>query len=98
MIMRVVRVTVHEGQEDEFEKVLKTIVLPTIRSHAGFVSVVPGKPRADAPNVFCVTIVWEDVQALKGFAGENWMEVRTEPEEEHLIASTTVEHYDLISG
>ncbi len=98
MIMRVVRVTVHEGQEDEFEKVLKTIVLPTIRSQAGIVSVVPGKPRADAPHVFCVTMVWEDVQALKGFAGENWMEVRTEPEEEDLIASTTVEHYDLISG
>ena len=34
MIMRVVRVTVHEGQEDEFEKVLKTIVLPTIRGQA----------------------------------------------------------------
>ena len=98
MIVRVVRVTVHEGQEDEFEEVLKTIALPLVGSQPGIVSVVAGKPRADAPNVFCVTMVWEDVQALKGFAGENWMEARIESEEEHLIASTSVEHYDLISG
>ncbi len=34
---------------------------------------------------------------LKGFAGENRMEARIEPEEEPLIASTGVEHCDLIS-
>ena len=45
-----------------------------------------------------MTMVWEYVDALKGFAGENWTQARIEPEEKHLIASTSVAHYDLIGA
>ena len=50
-------VTVHERQEHELEEILKTVALPLVRSQPGIVSVVAGKPHADAPNVFCVTMV-----------------------------------------
>jgi heme-degrading monooxygenase HmoA len=96
MILRVFHVTVHEGMASEFEEFFRTIALPLVRSQDGLMSVVAGKPREDAPNIFCMTMVWESVDALKGFAGENWTQARIEPEEEHLIASTSVAHYDLI--
>ena len=98
MILRVFHVTVHEGKAPEFEEFFRTIALPLVKSQDGLLSVVAGKPRADAPNTFCMTMVWESVEALKGFAGENWTEARIEPEEAHLIVSTRVEHYDLIGA
>jgi len=45
-----------------------------------------------------MTMVWTSVDAIKAFAGENWTQARIEPEEEHLIASTSVEHYDLLGA
>ena len=98
MILRVFHVTVHEGMASEFEGFFRTIALPLVSSQDGLVSVVAGKPRDDDPNTFCMTMVWESVEALKGFAGENWTQARIEPEEEHLIASTSVAHYDLIGA
>lgn len=98
MILRVFHATVHEGKAPEFEEFFRTIALPLVSSQDGLVSVAAGKPRDNDPNTFCMTMVWESVEALRGFAGENWAEARIEPEEAHLLASTTVAHYDLIGA
>lgn len=98
MILRVFHVTVHEGKATEFEEFFRTVALPLVKGQDGVLSVVAGKPRADAPNTFCMTMVWKSVDAIKAFAGENWTQARIEPEEEHLIASTSVEHYDLLGA
>jgi heme-degrading monooxygenase HmoA len=82
----------------EFEAFFRTIALPLVKSQDGLLSVVAGKPRADDPNTFCMTMVWESVEAIRKFAGEDWSQARIEPEEEHLIASTSVAHYDLIGA
>lgn len=98
MILRVFTVTVHDGKTDEFEDFFLNIALPLVKSQIGLRSVVAGRPRQDEPNTFCMTMVWEDVEAIKGFAGDNWTEARIEPEEEHLIASTSVAHYDVMGA
>lgn len=98
MILRVFRVTVHDGKADEFEDFFRTIAIPQVKNWSGLLSVSAGKPLADDPNTFCMTMIWKDVEALKSFAGENWMEARIEPEEKDLIASLSVEHFDLMGA
>jgi heme-degrading monooxygenase HmoA len=91
-------VTVHDGKAPEFGEFFRTIAFPLVKSQDGLLSVVAGKPLADEPNTFCMTMVWENVEAIKNFSGEDWTRARIEPEEEHLIASTSVAHYDLIGA
>ena len=40
-------------------------------------------------------MVWRDLNALKGFTGENWQEAVIHPDEVHLLKKTHVHHYDL---
>ncbi len=98
MILRVLRVTVHDGKTAEFEEFSRKIALPLVKRYDGLQSVVVGKPRAAAPATFCIAMVWESIDALKEFAGDNWTEALVEPEEEHLVASIDIEHYDLLAA
>jgi hypothetical protein len=82
----------------EFEAFSRDIALPLVRKHAGLRSVQVGAPRPGAPNIYCVSMVWDGVEALKEFAGDTWTEALVEPEEEHLVASISVEHYDLVAA
>ena len=96
MILRQFRVTIHEGQEAAFEQVFRDEILPMVKGSEGLVWVAAGKPWADAPNVFCMTMLWRDLEAVKAFAGEDWQAARIEPQEAHLIAGCSLEHYELL--
>ena len=96
MILRQFRVTIHEGREDEFEKVFHDEILPMVKGHDGLEWVAAGKPWKGPPNVFCMTMLWRDLDAIKGFAGANWDQARIEPEEAHLIKETELEHFELL--
>lgn len=96
MILRQFRLTVHDGKAAEFEPIFRDLVLPMVTSHDGLVWVGAGKPWNGDPNVFCMTMLWRDIDSIKAFAGEDWLEARIEPEEEDLIASTTLEHFELL--
>lgn len=96
MILRQFRVTIRPGREAEFETVFRDEILPMVKSHDGLVWVGAGKPWHDAPNVFCMTMLWKDLDAIRGFAGEAWDEARIEPQEAHLIEATSLEHYELL--
>jgi len=98
MILRVFHVTVHDGMATEFEEFFRTIAIPQVKNWPGMLSIATGKPNPETPNDFCMTMIWKDVEALKNFAGENWREARIEPEEEHLIASNSVAHYELMAA
>ena len=96
MILRQFRVTIHPGKEDEFERVFRDEILPMVKRHEGLEWVAAGKPWAGEPNVFCMTMLWRDLEAIKGFAGESWQEARIEPEEAHLIRSSELDHFELL--
>lgn len=98
VILRVFCVTVHEGMSEEFKEFFQTIAIPLVKNSPGMLSMSVGKPDAEGPNEFCMSMVWKDIDALKNFAGENWRDARIEPEETHLIASNSVAHYELIAA
>ena len=98
MILRVFHVTVHDGMAAEFEEFFRTIAIPQVKNWPGMLSMSTGRPKAESPNDFCMTMIWKNLDALKSFAGENWREARIEPEEAHLIASNSVAHYELIAA
>ena len=98
MILRQFRVTIHEGQEPAFEAVFRDEILPMVKRQEGLVWVAAGKPWQDAANVFCMTMLWRDLDAIEGFAGPDWSKARIEPQEAHLIKSTSLEHYELLGS
>ena len=98
MILRVFIVTIREGMIAEFEDFFRKIPIPLVKRCPGMLSMHTGKPGPESPNQFCMTMIWKDVDALKGFAGENWREARIEPEEAHLIESVSLKHFELIAA
>ena len=96
MLLRQFRLTVHDGKAAAFEPVFRDQILPLVKGQKGLIWVAAGKPWKGDPNVFCMTMLWQDLESIKSFAGENWLEARIEPEERHLIAATRLEHFELL--
>lgn len=98
MILRIFIVTIHDGMAGEFENFFRTIAIPQVKNWPGMLSMHTGKTDSENLNQFCMTMIWKDIDALKGFAGENWREARIEPEEAHLIKSVSLKHFELIAA
>jgi len=95
MIMRIFRVSIHEGKESEFRDFFLNTALPLVKSQPGIVSVTPGLPRPETPGEFCMVMVWKDVESIRAFAGEDWRQPHILPEEAGLIRERHLSHYDL---
>ena len=67
MLIRVFRAVIQPGQQAEFEDFFMHTALPLVKSQAGLVSVLVGKPSDVSPDEFMMTTVWQDLDALKGF-------------------------------
>ena len=94
MLIRVFRALVHPGKQHEFEQFFMNKALPNIKAQPGLVSVMVGKPLDTSPAEFLMVTVWQDVNALKGFAGEQWQNPVIDPDEVHLLKETFVYHYE----
>ena len=94
MIIRVFRARVHPGKQQEFEQFFLNKALPMVRAQSGLVSVTVGRPLDTSPEDFLMVTVWRDLDALKGFAGEQWQNPVIDPEAAHLLKETFVDHYD----
>ena len=98
MIVRVFRVTVHDGKEAAFADFFRNTALPLVQRQPGLVSVTAGAPRPETPAEFCMVMVWRDVASLKAFAGEDWREAHIHPDEAELVRARSVHHYELVEG
>ncbi|MGR3760185.1 antibiotic biosynthesis monooxygenase family protein [Roseobacteraceae bacterium NS-SX3] len=96
MIIRVFRATVRDDKVNEFKKFLTETAIPLVRKQPGLVSVTAGLPRPDAPSTFCIVMVWESIAALQAFAGEDWEQPHVMPDEQDMVISRELEHYDMI--
>ncbi len=94
MIIRIFRVTVHDGRQDEFREFFLNTAIPLVRGQAGLVSMTPGLPRPETPTEFCMVMVWESVDALKGFAGESWRDAHIHPDAADKVREWSVDHYE----
>ena len=95
MILRVFRAIIHDGKQDEFQRFFLGKALPNVRSQFGLISASVGLPRNESPNEFSMVMVWKDIEALKGFAGEDWQRAVIDPDEVHLLKATHLYHYNL---
>ena len=96
MIMRIFQVVVRPGKEAEFSKFFHETAIPLMKSTDGIVSVLPGAPRAESPRAFSFVMVWEDLDALKRFVGEDYSNPHIDPAEAELVESRTIGHYELV--
>jgi len=97
MIMRIFQVVVRPGKEEEFAKFFRETAIPLMKSTAGIVQVLPGAPRAESPREFSFVMVWQDLESLKAFVGEDFTSAHVDPAEAELVESRSIKHYDLVA-
>ena len=94
MIMRVLRAKVKAGKLKDYQRLCEEKSFPHLRATPGLVALHMGAPLVSQPDEFVVVTVWRDLDALVGFAGEQWREVVVLPGEAELVDEMIVEHYD----
>ena len=96
MIIRVFRPTIHPGKESDFESFLPDTAIPLVSQPSGLLAPHVGKPRDPSSTEYLYVTIWENVESIRAFAGEQWEEAVITPEEEHLLKDTWIGHYEAI--
>ena len=96
MIIRIFQVVVRPGKEEEFRRFFHETAIPLMRGTKGIVQVLPGAARADSPREFSFVMVWDSLEALKAFVGDDYRNPHIDPAEAELVESRTIKHYDLV--
>jgi heme-degrading monooxygenase HmoA len=95
MIIRVFRVVVQDGKRKQFETFFRDTAIPLVKGQPGIVSVTAGVPRPETPDEFCMVMVWESLEAMKDFVGEDWRNAHVHPDESDLVRERSIHHYEL---
>ena len=98
MIMRIFEVVTRPGKEEAFGRFFHDTAIPLMRGTEGIVSVLPGAARPESPREFSFVMVWEDLESLKAFVGEDYASPHIDPSEAELVESRSIRHYDLVEG
>ncbi len=98
MIIRIFQVVARPGKEEEFGKFFHETAIPLMKSTKGMVNVLPGAPRPESPREFSFVMVWENLEALKAFVGEDYTNPHIDPAEAELVESRSIKHYNLVEG
>jgi len=94
--MRIFQVTTRPGKEAAFAWFFHETGIPLMRGTKGIVQVLPGAPRSDSPREFSFVMVWESLEALKAFVGDDYTTPHIDPAEDELVESRSIKHYDLV--
>ena len=97
MIVRIFRVRVHPGSEDDFERFVIDTGIPTAKAQQGCSHVTAGRSRWNGQPEFIVVTHWSSVEALLAFAGPDWQTAVIAPEEEHMLAQVFCDHYETVT-
>ena len=97
MIMRIFQVVTRPEKEKEFATFFHDTAIPLMRGTKGIVQVLPGAPHAGSPREFSFVMIWESLDALKAFVGEDYTSPHIDPAEAELVESRTVKHYELVA-
>ncbi|WP_375691811.1 antibiotic biosynthesis monooxygenase family protein [Pseudooceanicola sp. LIPI14-2-Ac024] len=98
MIIRIFQVTTQPGKEAEFARFFHETAIPLMQRQTGLVQVLPGAARPDRPREFSFVMVWESLEALKAFVGEDYESPHIDPAEAEIVADRRISHYDLVEG
>jgi len=86
------------GKEEEFARFFHKTAIPLMKGTKGIVQVLPGAPRADSPREFSFVMVWENLEALKAFVGDDISSPHVDPKEAELVESRSIKHYELVES
>jgi len=98
MILRIFRAVVKPGQAADFETMTRAYSLPVIPTHPGLVAFYPGRPVDASTREFVMITVWDSLASVEAFTGPDWRRtVMVSTEEQPLLESCTIEHYEFYS-
>ncbi len=98
MIMRIFQVITHPGKEGEFAEFFHRTAIPMMKATKGVISVFPGAARNDSPRDFSLVMIWESLDALKDFVGEDYDSPHIDPAEADLVQFRSIKHYEFIEA
>jgi transposase len=93
MIIRIFRARLKPGKLAAFARFYEDYGRQMIRSAPGCLAERAGPP-ARRRDEYVIVSVWQDLESLKAFAGENWQEAIILPGEAVLLLSASVQHFD----
>ena len=96
MIMRIFQVVVRPGKEQAFTTFFNETAIPLMKNTPGIVNVLPGAARAESPREFSFVMIWDSLDSLKAFVGEDYTSPHIDPAEAEIVESRTIRHYDLV--
>ncbi|HET7716300.1 MAG TPA: hypothetical protein VFK86_11800 [Bauldia sp.] len=77
---------------------LDRLSVPMVKSAKGMRGYYAGEPFDPDAAEFTVTTLWNDLDSIKAFAGENWNRAVIPPDEVPLIAESYIHHYRIFSS
>jgi heme-degrading monooxygenase HmoA len=98
MIIRVFRARPRAGHAvDEFARFAEEVTIPFVESQPGLVARYTGRGIGDTGEELTMITVWEDLEAVKSMAGDEWERpVMPDRRAEGLIAEVVMHHYEVI--
>jgi len=97
MIIRIFKAIVPLEKHLEFEQKFREISVPLVQHSQGLLSVEIGKPGAVNPDEFVMISIWDKVESLIKFAGDQWNVPHIPKGMEVFIAECSVAHYESIA-
>ncbi len=97
MIMRIFQVVTRPGREKDFAKFFYETAIPLMKGTPGVVQVLPGAARDETPREFSFVMVWDTLESLKAFVGDDYTSPHIDPAEVEIVESRTIRHYDLVA-
>ena len=95
MIVRVFRVWVKEGCEDQWQQMVQAHSIPWMKRQPGCLSFYPGKPLGSDGREFSMTSTWRNLGAVRAAVGDNWRDAILFGEEEQIAERVEVHHYEV---
>jgi hypothetical protein len=96
MILRIVHTLVLPGKQAEYEKLMREVSIPHIKSQRNILAYFVGRPMGSSPDDFVFITLWQDFASVKAFAGENWEQPVLRDKEIRLVKEASVRHYQVL--
>jgi heme-degrading monooxygenase HmoA len=99
MIIRIVRIKVQPGMQEEYGQFLRSGAIPKLQAQAGLLGLFIGPRYGSQPTEqFVIVLLWQDLAALQAFVGPALEEAVVLPGEAHMVAEVNVENYESLDA
>jgi heme-degrading monooxygenase HmoA len=100
VIARVWRGWTHAAEGDEYGRYLEETGMPTARSTPGNRGAYVLSRRVGDRTEFMTILLWDSLDAVKAFAGEDETQARFFPEDDRFLVERELEvrHFDVVTG